>query len=1091
MQLKQLALIGACLAPSIFAGNVLQPGAPVLDRPTLTVLGVKLPISGDDNYNAAVTVRFRESGTQSWSTALPLFRVHPNTVANYSIVPQFSGSIFDLKPGTQYDIELHAHDDDGPVDRVFTITGTTRPVPSDPDTPRVRNVSDMSSLRSALQSARPGDVITLANGVYRGSFTGIGASGTAQNPIVIRGASQDGVILDGAGCGVCNVIEVYGSYTYIENLTIQNAQRAIRFQGNNTIGNVVERVQIKNTVMGIGGKGTQYDYYIADNILEGRLRWPRVYTDDNGAHSNDDGISVSGFGHVVAYNRISGYGDAMKTLYNGARAVDFYGNDVLWTYDNALELDGSEGNARAFRNRFTNTYMPISVQPVHAGPAYIFRNVVVNAVSEQIKFHAELSGGVHEPNGVLVYNNTFVSPQHALLVTTPAASHHIVLENNLFVGPDPIPYEMVHWDAPIDDGTFNANAYSPDGRMFWHFLSLGGTQVWSGFSQMQAAGMESRGMVLLRSPFASGLLAPLSYRPLLSPQDVTPGATAPVVDAAIVLPNINDSYDGAGPDIGAIERGCSEPAYGVRPYGTDETNEAVGCDGGPAPSVVTVSVSPDSASLAANSTQQFRAVVSGTANGDVTWTVTPAVGSISGAGLYTAPASITSAQTVTVMATSAADPSKSDKAVISLVPVVSVSLTPSSVSLGAGATQQFVARVSGASTTAVKWTLSPAVGSISESGLYTAPASVTAAQNVTVVATSFADNSKSATAVVSLVPNASVSLAPASVSLGAGATQQFVARVSSASNTAVTWSLSPAVGTITSSGLYTAPASIGSAQTITLKAISTADPSKYDTAVISLIPAASVSLAPASVSLGAGDTQQFIARVSNTSNSAVTWSVSPAVGSITAAGLYTAPASIASAQTITLTATSTADPSKSDTAVISLVPAASISLTPTSVSLGAGATQQFTARVANASNAAVMWSISPAIGSISASGFYTAPALIGSAQTVTVTATSVADPSKSARATISLTVPVSQFVTVRVAPTWYVVHSGASQQFTATVDGANDQRVTWNVSGVGTISPSGVYTAPSAVTTLQWFTLTATSVANPASTGSAVVILAP
>ena len=79
---------------------------------------------------------------------------------------------------------------------------------------------------------------------------------------------------------------------------------------------------------------------------------------------------MEGGGHVVCHNQIVGFGDAMKTAEPGARAIDFYGNEVLSAYDNGLELDYSEGNTRAFRNRFTNNDTPLSFQPVYGGPVY-------------------------------------------------------------------------------------------------------------------------------------------------------------------------------------------------------------------------------------------------------------------------------------------------------------------------------------------------------------------------------------------------------------------------------------------------------------------------------------------------------------------------------------------------------------------------------------------------------------------------------------------------------------------------------------------------------------------------------------------------
>src|SRR5689334_16955261 len=54
------AVVTAILFTSrLSADNVLHPGIPVLDRPTLTALGVQLPITGDDNYNAVISLRYR------------------------------------------------------------------------------------------------------------------------------------------------------------------------------------------------------------------------------------------------------------------------------------------------------------------------------------------------------------------------------------------------------------------------------------------------------------------------------------------------------------------------------------------------------------------------------------------------------------------------------------------------------------------------------------------------------------------------------------------------------------------------------------------------------------------------------------------------------------------------------------------------------------------------------------------------------------------------------------------------------------------------------------------------------------------------
>jgi hypothetical protein len=84
----------------------------------------------------------------------------------------------------------------------------------------------------------------------------------------------------------------------------------------------------------------------------------------------------------------------------------------------------------------------------------------------------------------------------------------------------------------------------------------------------------------------------------------------------------------------------------------------------------------------------------------------------------------------------------------------------------------------------------------------------------------------------------------------------------------------------------------------------------------------SVSVAPGSVTLAQGQTQTFVASVQNTTNASVNWSISPAVGSISSAGVYSAPASVTSAATVTVTATSAASSSSLGTATVTLNPPA-------------------------------------------------------------------------------------------------------------------------------------------------------------------------
>jgi hypothetical protein len=339
-------------------------------------------------------------------------------------------------------------------------------------------------------------------------------------------------------------------------------------------------------------------------------------------------------------------------------------------------------------------------------------------------------------------------------------------------------------------------------------------------------------------------------------------------------------------------------------------------------------------------------------------------------------------------------------------------MSPASASLSAGQSVTFTPTVTGTFNTNLAWSVNPQIGTLNN-GVYKAPATITTTQIVTIRITSVVNSSATWTSKVTLVrggtapaPVVGVTVGPPSASLGAGKSMTFTASVSGTSNTAVTWSMSPAVGTLVK-GVYTAPATIATAQTVTIKAASMASPSANGTAMVSLTPpppVVGVTVGPSTIAVGAGQSTTFTASVTGTSNTAVTWSMSPAVGTLVN-GVYTAPATITSAQTITIKATSVASPSVSGTGSVTLTPppvVVGITVGPSLVAVAAGKSTTFIASVTGTTNTAVTWSYSPVVGTL-VNGVYTAPLTIASAQMITVTATSQADSTKSASATVSLT----------------------------------------------------------------------------------------
>src|ERR1700755_2871941 len=111
-------------------------------------------------------------------------------------------------------------------------------------------------------------------------------------------------------------------------------------------------------------------------------------------------------------------------------------------------------------------------------------------------------------------------------------------------------------------------------------------------------------------------------------------------------------------------------------------------------------------------------------------------------------------------------------ALAGLASPVSVAISPAQSTVALSASTQLTPKVTGATNTAVKWSLSPQLGTISTTGLYTVPASAGPAHTVTATATSVADSTASASTVITIAP---ISVSPLRVSVRPGQKTQCAA----------------------------------------------------------------------------------------------------------------------------------------------------------------------------------------------------------------------------------------------------------------------------------------------------------------------------
>lgn len=176
-------------------------------------------------------------------------------------------------------------------------------------------------------------------------------------------------------------------------------------------------------------------------------------------------------------------------------------------------------------------------------------------------------------------------------------------------------------------------------------------------------------------------------------------------------------------------------------------------------------------------------------------------------------------------------------------------------------------------------------------------------------------------------------------------------------------------------------------------------------------PQVRITLSPTNASVHVTRSIQFSATVSQTTNTAVTWTVSgvgcsgASCGTISGNGLFTAPAIVPSSEMVMIRATSVADSTRSAYVWVTILPAVVLIVTPPDPTVAIGSDLQFTANIQNALDGRVNWTVSGpgcegyGCGTISTTGRYTAPSSVPAMPTVIITATSVEDPATSASAT--------------------------------------------------------------------------------------------
>jgi hypothetical protein len=384
---------------------------------------------------------------------------------------------------------------------------------------------------------------------------GFYASGTTVYVRLAGDANPNGVAMVVSRYNMAFTVEQ--DHVYFLDLTFRHYGRgswakAIYF--NNANDNLVQGCTFAVNDLGIGIKRTSHRNVIQDNeFYDTDFDWPWDAVKE-GSQLETGGVRfyspTDGRGTVIRRNTFHDYFDGFGVCPNSTSDVtnetDVYENLVYCAGDDGMETDGRCSNVRIWSNTFHDVLMGISLAPVYDGPVYAIRNLIYRTgvgnngyTGSAFKFNS----GYDASGPMYLFHNTgdaaVTTPRSSGLdIKHPGAWALIYARNNVWSGTD---YALSN-DNPGEplDLDYDDLYTTQVGELAW----------WSGLpdhhlntlAELQAAtGQELHGLNVAPG-FADA-----------AGGDYSLDADSGLIDAGLIIPGINDGYEGAAPDIGAFE----------------------------------------------------------------------------------------------------------------------------------------------------------------------------------------------------------------------------------------------------------------------------------------------------------------------------------------------------------------------------------------------------------------------------------------------------------------------------------------------------------------------------------------------------------
>ena len=532
---SSLLLIGAALAqwPNEARAQSAYPSTGTRAVPTYEAAGLYWSSPGA-NAATGCEVKFRKAGDSAWTQGLAMWFDARNS--------ECRGSLVNLTPGTAYEAQLNLPG--AAPSRSLTFTTW-------PNHVSVASVTAVGSGSSTLDVTRSGTPTGYL--VYDGTGATLDAQNASPYNITInasyvivrgftlKGAQQHGILIDKNQHDVIiedNDISGWGrTRDGTWGTDMDSGIRAI-CQNEELTRVTIQRNRIHDprysanswaVAHPAGPQGITFSYCGGNNVY----RWNEIYS-TNGNHYNDgmggeDNFSTAGFPN---------------------KDSDLYGNHIENAWDDGMEIEGGDQNVRVWGNYLNNTGTGISSTIDSVGPLYIFRNVwnrnqfIQGAPHDQDQRQPLFKDGSSADFGDgrrYLFHNTMLQAaeagsQYGLGGGAGVGGtgdtqlvHNTVSMNNIYHlwKPNSMVYQ-VGSDNEFRNDMYNGSAGT---------AVIGGINATPVYAPGNGWQSEAGGQYAL----AAG----------------TPG-----YDQGVRIPNFNDDFLGASPDVGAAEAGAPAMRFG-------------------------------------------------------------------------------------------------------------------------------------------------------------------------------------------------------------------------------------------------------------------------------------------------------------------------------------------------------------------------------------------------------------------------------------------------------------------------------------------------------------------------------------------------